>query len=216
MHLVKKLLILLSCDFLGDRMLDDVQEIVEDGIGNGRARNKENKAKLPDTSVHEKIRFGYSSAMLKDQMHLLMQESEELEGEAVNLCHLNIATLQQHMEKIEKVLQVALIMDTNGHGDLQLLMDRENLQSLDLVQRWKLYSHWKSLMVEILDKEIGIWEVACASLANELKDIETIEVAEIIRDVDVVGITTTGAAKHRGLLEHLKSKIGISIYYIRK
>ena len=45
MHLVKKLLILLSCDFLGDRMLDDVQEIVEDGISNGRARNKENKAK---------------------------------------------------------------------------------------------------------------------------------------------------------------------------
>jgi hypothetical protein len=39
---------------------------------------------------------------------------------------------------------------------------------------------------------------------NEIKDIETIETAEIIRNAHVVGITTTGAAKNRALLEHLK------------
>jgi hypothetical protein len=196
-------------------MLDDVHEIIEDAGSNGRAKNKENKAKLPDTSAHEKIRFGYSPAMLREKINFLQQESEELEvkGEQLNWYHLNIATLQKQLEMIEKVLQVALMMDTSDHVDLQLLMDRENLLSLDHVQRWKLYSHWKSSVAEVLNKEIGVWESACNSLANELKDIETIEVAEIIRGVDVIGITTTGAAKHRGLLEHLKSKIGILIYY---
>jgi hypothetical protein len=49
---------------------------------------------------------------------------------------------------------------------------------------------------------------------NEIKDIETIETAEIIRNAHVVGITTTGAAKNRALLEHLKSKIGILLPFL--
>ena len=101
---------------------------------------------------------------------------------------------------------------TDDHASLQALVNRENMNTLDLIQRWNLYYHWKSVMAEVLEKEIIVWEAACNSLSSELKDIETIECAEIIRNVDIIGITTTGAAKHRGLLEHLKSKIGNTIF----
>lgn len=182
-------------------MMDDVTEVLEDT----GTKRKEKKTKTPDTSSHEKIRYAYASSMLAEKIDELQMASEELEGQDLNWCHLNIANLKYHLEMIERVLEVETNTDLTA---LQTLLDRENMQSLNLVQRWNLYCSWKSQMGELLEKEIQVWESACNSLANELKDIETIEAAEIIRHVDIVGITTTGAAKHRALLEHLKSKIG--------
>ena len=79
-----------------------------------------------------------------------------------------------------------------------------------------------------LATEVDILSVEVNQQTNELKDVETIETAEIIREAHIVGtylynlyipnfykvllllsgITTTGAAKQRALLGHLKPKIG--------
>ena len=192
-------------------MQDDLDEVFQELRNNSRVKSRVRKPKLAYTSAHADIRLAHSSTTIGEKIQLLMKESAELEGEELERFQFNIASLKQQQQLIEKVLAVAVV-DKNDLLSIQKLLEREDYQTFNYVQRWKLYSLWKSSVIEILEKETAGLEIACNSLASELKEIETVETAELIRNVDIIGITTTGAAKQRGLLEHLKSKIG-TIYF---
>ena len=80
-----------------------------------------------------------------------------------------------------------------------------------------MYNSWKVKALEVLEKEAAQLEKFYFENANRLKDARNLESAEICQKADIVGLTTTGAARHRALLNHLKPKIGkISFSILQK
>ncbi|EFX71347.1 hypothetical protein DAPPUDRAFT_129702 [Daphnia pulex] len=71
-----------------------------------------------------------------------------------------------------------------------------------------------NLAANLLERCTGTGKERAAQLeklyfenAKKLKDVRNLESAEICQKADIVGLTTTGAAKQRALLNHLKPKI---------
>jgi hypothetical protein len=80
-----------------------------------------------------------------------------------------------------------------------------------------MYNSWKEKALEIQEERAAQLEKLYFENANQLKDVRNLESAEICQNADIVGLTTTGAAKQRALLNHLKPKIGIiSFSMLRK
>jgi hypothetical protein len=71
-----------------------------------------------------------------------------------------------------------------------------------------MYNSWKVKALEIQEERAAQLEKLYFENANKLKDVRNLESAEICQKADIVGLTTTGAAKQRALLNHLKPKIG--------
>ena len=152
------------------------------------------------------VRFAFTIAKLEAELLIKREERKQLEeGENTRQLDKAVAETESRLKAIDKLLKIVPPADAN---EMQMCLASGSLGELTFLQRWKMYSAWKSLVVDILDKRAAEIEAECRSVAKELKDVETLETAEIIRGAAVVGITTTGAAKQKALLEHLKCKIG--------
>lgn len=123
---------------------------------------------------------------------------------------LKIAETQNRIQTIGKLLRV---ISPTDDGELQALIKQKPLSEMNYLERWRIYSAWKSQVVEIMEANVAEIEKEYRIQASELEDLKITETAEIIRSADVIGITTTGAAKQKPLLEHLKCKIGESPCY---
>lgn len=112
------------------------------------------------------------------------------------------------IESFPKAMEATLPMDRNG----QALFCSKDFHRILITDRWKMYAYWKNEVQTRLAQKLLEKEKLYRQAENELKDVDTLDTAEMIRDFDIVGITTTAAAKQRALLEHLKPKIGIFHY----
>ena len=202
--------------------------MVDDDDGNllnfiGVKREKEWKPEVgPDTGD---IKFAISAATLdQDIWHLqeLLNNTDEVDE--IELTQFLIDDLHQKKQLLKELLGNLPAVDAE---EFKQLIERD-LVALTYVERWKMYSFWRAEIMKKLATEVDILSVEVNQQTNELKDVETIETAEIIREAHIVGtylynlyipnfykvllllsgITTTGAAKQRALLGHLKSKIG--------
>ena len=168
-------------------------------------RKQEPKSKTTASPAGD-VRFAFTIARLEEEYWLKMKERDELEeGQDRRELDRTLLDMESRLKSIAKLLEITPPLDA---GELRRLMASEYLCELPSLQRWKMYCAWKSLVVDILEERAIKIEAEYRSQARELKDVETTETAEIIRSADVVGITTTGAAKQKALLEHLRSKIG--------
>ena len=83
----------------------------------------------------------------------------------------------------------------------------DNPWDLNLNDRWKLYQYWLSLYLEEYYNKISEradeFEEACESL----KEIRDQEDEEVMRNVDVIAMTTTCAARYRRVLKNIGPKI---------
>ncbi len=164
------------------------------------------KKKLPKPKL-AMIEFTFSicTQMLDDEMSSLLMILEDPAGLFdYEPTQSRIAEIQQQKHFLSEILEILPDVDTN---DYKQIIEKD-LGRLSYVERWKLYSYWRAETLEILTAEVNSLNGLVLQQKNELNDVETLETAEIVRQVDVVGITTTGAAKNKALLEHLKSKIG--------
>jgi hypothetical protein len=186
--------------FLGQRMLDDDDQFYNIGDPN---RNKDSK---PESNAREidGLKFAISTAMLDQEMNSLMEVLDQLDAGDFEAAQSRISELQQEKLLLSEILEILPKVDID---DYKQLIEKD-FGRLSYVERWKVYSYWRAETSEILAAEVNSLNVQVLQQTNEMKDVETIETAEIIREAHVVGITTTGAAKNRALLEHLKSKIG--------
>jgi hypothetical protein len=84
-----------------------------------------------------------------------------------------------------------------------------NVWCLPIVDRWRLYSYWASCYCE--EKSILIRNLCVQynGLANHLTEVSSEEDYQVLRKALVVGMTTTGAAKYRQLLQRVHPKIVI-------
>ncbi len=82
-----------------------------------------------------------------------------------------------------------------------------DLWTLDQTQRWRLYLYWRDRYIthlrQQLERQSGTYIAACEEFQKRKQDVDM----TIVRDSDVVGMTTTGAAKHNHIIKAIRPKI---------
>lgn len=141
---------------------------------------------------------------MKSFIDKLKDDTPQLQGDDVEWTEWMVQDMQARLNAISRLIS----MLPKKNPDKLLAGCGGDLLRLTCVERWMLYLSWKVKYVEKLEHEIGRLEEECHRQALTVKDIRTMETAALIREADIVGITTTGAAKHRALLEPLKARIG--------
>ena len=85
----------------------------------------------------------------------------------------------------------------------------KNIWKLNLKNRWRLYLYWVNQLIrtqkEILARTASLYDNTCKEYAHCRQEID----AYVIRMADVVGMTTTGAAKYNHILSRIGPKIVI-------
>ena len=84
----------------------------------------------------------------------------------------------------------------------------DQILTLPLGQRWMLFAQWKRAYQEIIQQDLRNTEKEYENKIVEYNELKGQALAALCRTADIVGMTTTGAAKNRLLLEALKAKIG--------
>uniref|UniRef100_H2Y156 Uncharacterized protein n=3 Tax=Ciona intestinalis TaxID=7719 RepID=H2Y156_CIOIN len=85
----------------------------------------------------------------------------------------------------------------------------ENIMSLTESERWELYRLWVDLWKTPFKREIEQHIVHLNKQAAQLNAIREEESFAVLRGADVIGMTTTGAAKYRSIINRLPVKVVI-------
>lgn len=82
-----------------------------------------------------------------------------------------------------------------------------NITSLPPKQRWNLYRLWLQLYMKNLEKLIKAYRAEYRNECFEFNDLRQQEDVEIVKRAKIIGMTTTGAAKYRHIIDGTKPKI---------
>lgn len=190
--------IFLKC-MLGQRMIFEDEDIhAYDDVP-----DKQTEAKH-ETVSQENFRFAFTTETLDQKIAQTMGLLASLEGDDVKSAELLIEDAYNQKRAFEELIKTLPNVDLN---EFNRLVEKDFLR-LTHLERWKIYSFLRTSAIEKLEVEISSTQAMYKQQESEMKDVESMEHAEIIREAHVVGITTTGAAKQRPLLERLQSKIG--------
>lgn len=139
----------------------------------------------------------------------LLEESIRLE----NLLNLDISHYSKSeeakfnfniMEKIHDYFDNMLNM---ANVYIELPKSIRNLNALNMDNRWSLYYSWVRETKEMFDPKIRNYEEKYTQVYKQYSELRELENIELLNKMHVIALTTTGAAKHRIMLEGLESPI---------
>ncbi|NWS36582.1 ZNFX1 protein, partial [Polioptila caerulea] len=85
----------------------------------------------------------------------------------------------------------------------------QDVWQLDLSSRWRLYRHWLKAYQSFIREDIRDYEYQYQAAARRLEELKLEQDLFILNNAKIVGMTTTGAAKYRRILEYVKPPIVI-------
>ncbi|XP_041376703.1 LOW QUALITY PROTEIN: NFX1-type zinc finger-containing protein 1-like [Gigantopelta aegis] len=85
----------------------------------------------------------------------------------------------------------------------------ENIWTLPMPQRYKLYKAWIYAFRQHIQQELAAKETIYGRFVNLLKEIDIQEDKKVLERATVIGMTTTGAAKYQRVLSEIGPKIVI-------
>ncbi|KFM65147.1 NFX1-type zinc finger-containing protein 1, partial [Stegodyphus mimosarum] len=133
-------------------------------------------------------------------------ESEFVEGECEN--DLTEGEWKVYVSKKDKAYIRKKLKSTRAMTPNQVNAVR-NVWDLSLDERWSLYMYWVQCYMKHLNTEIERDQKCLFDTHAELQEIRNEENVFVLRKCDVVGMTTTGAAKYRDILKRLNPQIVI-------
>ena len=184
---------------------DDMEPLVN--VSTERSRTAK-RIVLPQGRKLEKdaMKFAFISSTEDPRIRQWMNDMKSAEGDDVKWIKWQVNELKTQSSLIHQLLQV---VPTMRHDQLREWCERDfTLDSIPLPQRWMIYASWKRKAHFLLEETSCRLEKKYHELVLRLQEVRARESAEVCARVHVVGITTTGAAKQRGFLDHLKAKIG--------
>ena len=100
-----------------------------------------------------------------------------------------------------------------GHSNQPMSPDNAiavtNIWKLGLKRRWSLYLHWVNELIRdnkrLIADQVSRYNEACKRYTETRQDIDT----HVIQTADIVGMTTTGAAKYNHILSNMLPKVVI-------
>ncbi|NXV10160.1 ZNFX1 protein, partial [Cettia cetti] len=172
--------------------LIEAERVIEDEtIANSWRRKKEN-----DRAVHELSRF------------MLAMKLDQEEGTA----HPLQKTMQWEVtpaqrRKIKQKVKVELLkLNTMTELEANAIQD---VWQLDLSSRWRLYRLWLKTYQRFIRENILELEQQYQAVAERLEEQQLEQDLCILNNASIVGMTTTGAAKYRRILQYIEPQIVI-------
>ncbi|XP_001949970.2 NFX1-type zinc finger-containing protein 1 [Acyrthosiphon pisum] len=108
------------------------------------------------------------------------------------------------MEKVHDYFEYMLnLIDT----DIELPRTIKDIYVLNMRQRWSLYFSWVKETKEMFNPKIIDYEQKYTQVYKQYAELRELENVELLNKMHVIALTTTGAAKHRIMLEGLESPI---------
>ena len=83
----------------------------------------------------------------------------------------------------------------------------DNVFKLSQFDRWRLYDYWREQYVEKLYNQLRVRFEAYLAQCREYKTATQEEDFNVLEKVDLIGMTTTGAAKYQHIIQRVKPKI---------
>lgn len=93
-------------------------------------------------------------------------------------------------------------------------LDKNSLWRLSISEKWAIYFHFIDEIKQYLIKEIMNVEAVLIEDQKKSAEVKNQGDGFILQQAQVVGMTTTGAAKYNTVLRMMKSKIGLLFYFI--
>ena len=169
------------------------------------------------TSNHEQssnITFGLKSSELTNankEWEKILTEEQDLDTEERLLLNQKMNHNRQQLNCLTDLLKIVPPFDIEPELSLNRYYGQKLFQiPYDL--RWRMYITWIRKLVEDLEKDVTVLEHDYRILLKQLKDVEILESSEVCHQAAIIGVTTTGAAKQRALLGHLRPKIGNYVF----
>lgn len=195
-------------ELMADRIVDDVGTVPLDYVSVGT------DVRRPKIDIA--IDFGFHTRDLTEEIDLIDGEIEkELEKSSDGNPRIVELRDEQHemqnqISNISKLLYLAPSLNTD-EVDMLCAQDFDDLLYAD---RWRIYGSWKKQVLDLIGQKEAELEMEYRRLIQEQNEVVALDNSEICRGAKILGLTTTGAAKNRALLELLKPKIGIITHYI--
>jgi len=192
--------------FHSEKLLEIKKEVNEDDEA------KQYEPDYLDLEDNDKDIVIYSITLndIKNACQELLEESIRLE----NLSNLNVIFFNESeeakfnlcmMKKIHDYFEYMLnLTDVN----IKLPRSTKDLYVLNMRQRWFLYFCWVKETKEMFNPKIMNYEQKYTQVYKQYAELRELEYVELLKKMHVVALTTTGAAKHRIMLEGLESPIG--------
>jgi len=130
---------------------------------------------------------------------------EELEDDKYHLfqSYYKLGIMQNMIDYFKHMLNLS------EAGTVVIPTSIKDLNQLSMKQRWSLYFRWEKKIEEMLDEKLLRYKQLYTQAYNQYAELRELQNIELLKDMHVVALTTTGAAKHRILLEGLQSPIGM-------
>ncbi|KAE8597455.1 hypothetical protein XENTR_v10016478 [Xenopus tropicalis] len=108
-------------------------------------------------------------------------------------------------KKLKKLMKYEL--EKTDHMDERACNEIQNLWLVPLRKRWEIYRWWRSKYLTDIRNQIFTHENMYQIVINRMGELRTHEDLLTLGDADIIGMTTTGAAKYRRLLQSIQPKI---------
>ncbi|KAM9068296.1 NFX1-type zinc finger-containing protein 1 [Sarcophilus harrisii] len=138
-------------------------------------------------------------AMRLDNCGQVAPEQEQATGEW--------ETQRSHKKKMKKKVKVEL-RKLNAMTETEA-KEIEDVWQLDLNKRWQLYRMWLQMYQGDIRRKILNHERLYQASAERMVELKLQEDLCILKDAQIVGMTTTGAAKYRQILQKVEPRIVI-------
>ena len=113
--------------------------------------------------------------------------------------------------KIRKGRMKKLIRQNLESKNIMTRREAERINNVwsipDIMTRWRLYRHWMKAYCDRQTRTLYEKQEEYEQLAVRMKEIRTEEDLAILNTTKVIGVTTTGAAKYRSILQRVKPRI---------
>lgn len=88
------------------------------------------------------------------------------------------------------------------------LYNIDDIFSLNLNERWALYHWWLKRLFDSYSSKIKKLEQRYRELHLKLVEVKQLQDVRLLQDAKVIGITTSGAASRRTMIENLNARVG--------
>jgi hypothetical protein len=111
----------------------------------------------------------------------------------------------QNLTAAQSLLQVPHLFDLEKPRDLLIGRDVANAPYRT---RWILYRYWANRFARKCHRTIESSMEEYKRFCGELQEVRSGVLLEMMRHLDIVGMTTTGAAKNVTLVQNMGAKVG--------
>ena len=108
----------------------------------------------------------------------------------------------------DEIIKAHLFRDSMDDEEASEL-ENTNISSLDVKDRWRLYNYWANRRYKYLDETNLEQVIEYSEKCKQLAELRQREDRYVLESADVIGMTTTGAAKYQHILHTIKPKIVI-------